>query len=327
MRPASILTSGFTFAVTLLTVLTFFVATAPSLAPQAPAAGLDLKAVQLPPAPPGGLDSSKLPDIVGVHIGTATDKAITQLNSLYPLVRNERGTQIFGRGGGNGEGQGVGYSKYASTNEPPFISSALFTRPFPEGCSNPKGGCQVQDEIRGIFSGPPQKLLVRLERSVSWEGDRQTTSDNLKAALIQKYGASFAEYPQHPPVILKWAFDEEGNALPAPKPNVTCPGLVSQQGYPAPNVYSIPNYIGFPSEPVTQQQLTTFMRGRCPYISVQAQINGRPGGTANQMTVIIEELPQDLRNTFAAEQYIRRAANAQANQQLKKAQQQEAPKF
>lgn len=324
MRPASIVLVRLSFAVALLTVLTFFVAASPSAAQQAPASGSGLQGVQLPPAPPGGLDPSKLPDILDVHIGTPTDKAIAQLNSLYPLVRNNRGTQIWGPGS---TGSPASYTKYAPTNDPPFISSALFTRPFPEGCIKPdaSGSCQVHDEMRVIFSGPPQKLLVRLERSISWE--QQTTSDNLKAALIQKYGPNVAEYPQHPPIILKWAFDEEGKALPAPKPNVTCAGLVSQQGYPPPNPYSISNYIGFASEPVTQQQLTSFMRGRCPYISVQVQINGRPGGPANQMTVVIEELPQDLRNAFAADQYMRQAANAQANQQLKKSQQQAPPKF
>lgn len=298
-------------------------ATSPSPAPQAPASGSGLEGAQLPPAPHGGLDPSKLPDIVGVHIGTPTEKAIAQLNALYPLVRNERGTQIWGQGS---PGSPASYAKYASTNDPPFISSVLFTRAFPEGCVKPDqwGSCQAHDEIRGIFSGPPEKVLVRLERSVSWEGGRQTTSDNLKAALTQKYGANFTESPRF---TLRWAFDEEGRSLPAPKPNVTCLGILSQQGLPAPNVYAIPNLVGFGSDPVTQQQLTSIMRNSCPYILVQVQINGAASGTANQMTVVIQELPQDLRNSFAAERYMRQAANGQANEQLKKAQQQAAPKF
>ena len=330
MRPASILTAEFSFAVVLLMFLTFFLAASPSAAPQAPASGAGLESVKLPPAPPGGLDASKLPDIVGVHIGTPTDKVIAQLNSLYPLVRNERRVQMFGPGGGNGDGKGLSYAKYAATNDPPFISSALFTRAFPEGCINPKAGsCQGgRDEMRVIFSGPPQKLSVRLERSLSWE--QQPTSDNLKAALIQKYGPNFTETPQSPPIMLKWAFDEQGNALPAPPKNVYCPGIISQQGSPPPNPYSMPSYLGiYPgtSPQQEQQQLVGIMRNRCPYILVEAQINGRPGGPASQMSVVIQELPQDLRNAFAAEHYMRQSANAQANQQLKKSQQQAAPKF
>ena len=295
-----------------------------SPAPQALAPASTLGGVQLPPAPPGGLDPSKLPDIVTIHIGAPTDKVIAQLNSLYPLVRNDRGSQIWGPGATGG---GLSSAKYASTNDPPYLSSAMYARPFTDGCPSSPDGCQSSDQIRAIFSGPPEKVLVRLERSVSYGSGRPTTSDNLKAALTQKYGPNFTE---NPPMTLNWAFDEQGKPLPAPKPPVQCAGILSTQGYPPPNPYSMTSYVGVfttGTPPPLQQQLTPILRNRCSFILVTAQINSQPGGSANGFTVIIQELPEDLRDAFAAEIYMEQAANAQSNQQLKNAQQQAAPKF
>ena len=42
------------------------------------------------------------------------------------------------------------------------------------------------------------------------------------------------------------------------------------------------------------------------------------------MTITMQELPEDLRDAFAAEAYIQKAAGAQSNQQLNNAQQQAA---
>jgi hypothetical protein len=303
------------------------VAASPSPAPRAPASGSALGGVQLPPAPPGGLDPSKLPDILGVHIGTPTDKVIAQLNSLYPRVRDERGTQMFGPGGyGVGAdvaAPGLGFLKYAPTNDPPYVASAYYSRPFSDPCPSSPTGCQSSDEIRAIFSGPPEKVLVRLERVTAYGSGQPTTTANLKAALAQKYGPSFTE---DPPMTLNWAFDEQGKALPAPPKPVSCRGIISQQG----SLIPLTSYLGISpttAPRIQQQQLTTIMRGRCSYIFVQAQINGQPNGGANVLTVTIQELPEDLRDAFAAEAYIHQAANAQSNQQLKNAQQQAAPKF
>ena len=43
--------------------------------------------------------------------------------------------------------------------------------------------------------------------------------------------------------------------------------------------------------------------------------------------IMFDEVAFDLRDAFAAENYIRQAKNAKGNQQLKDAQQQAAPKF
>lgn len=299
-------------------------AASPSPAPQAPAPASTLGGVQLPPAPPGGLDASKLPDIVTIHIGTPTDQVIAQLNSLYPVVRNDRGSQIWGPGGTGG---GLSSAKYASTNDPPYVSSAMYSRAFADPCPSTPNGCQSSDQVAAVFSGPPEKVLVRLERILSYGSGQPTTTANLRAALAQKYGPNFTE---DPPMTLSWAFDEQGKALPAPPKPVSCRGIISTEGYPPPNPYSMTSYLGLittGTPPPLQQQLTPILRGRCSFIFVTAQINGLRDGSANQMTVVIQELPEDLRDAFAAEIHMEQAANAQANQQLKNAQQTAAPKF
>lgn len=232
---------------------------------------------------------------------------------------------------------GNGYIKYAPTNDPPYVSSTGYFKPNTAGCS--PSGCQANDTMRAIFSGPPEKVVVKLQRMVSFDSGKMPTTDTLKAALIQKYGPNFTAYPDA--FTLQWAFDEEGKALPPPNKPVSCQGILSQQGYPGTSEVPggpfapyhpqiLDSYLGIPpaSPPQQQQQqLVTIMRGRCSFILVTAQIAATSEGTGAQMTVTISELPEDLRDAFAADAYIRQAANAQSNQQLNNAQQQAAPKF
>jgi len=206
-------------------------------------------------APSGGLDPSKLPDILGVHIGTPTDKVIAQLNSLYPFVRHGTGAVESGS-------MGNGYIKYAPTNDPPYVSSTGYFKPNTAGCS--PSGCQANDTMRAIFSGPPEKVVVKLQRMVSFDSGKMPTTDTLKAALIQKYGANFTAYPDA--FTLQWAFDEEGKALPPPNKPVSCQGILSQQGYPGTsdvpggpftpnNPQMLDSYLGIvPGTPPQQQQ-------------------------------------------------------------------------
>ena len=283
---------------------------------------------QIPPAPPGGLIPSKLPDILGVHLGTPTAQALAQLNALYPIVRASANL-ISGS-------FGYGYNKYRSTKDPPYVASAGFQKP------NPAGGSSGEDTVRTIFSGPPQAVLVWLEREITFESNKGAAPNTLRSALIQKYGSNFVE---NPPNTLAWTFDEQGNALaPASKTVASsCRGIISQQGYPGVTTlpggpYSPPgsfptvmdDYLGPAPVPANQQQqlIASVIRGRCPFILVKAQIQlAGPGGVATDLTVDMWEYPEDLRVSLADEQYLQQGANATANQQLKNAQQQAAPTF
>jgi len=70
------------------------------------------------------------------------------------------------------------------------------------------------------------------------------------------------------------------------------------------------------------------LRSKCVKgVVVKADIGVPPGAVASGLTVTITEIAADLRAAFAAEIYLERAANAQANQELKNDQKQAAPKF
>jgi len=272
----------------------------------------------IPPAPPGGLDPTRLPDILGVHIGTSTDQVVKQLNAIYPTVRDRDGL-VSGH-------DGFSSAKYSPPSDKPYIASMLYIRPFPDGCAG-AGSCQVHDEFRVIFSGPPEPRAAKLYRSVSYEGGKQPPAETLRNAAIQKYGPNFIEYP---PLTLTWAFDEQGKPLPPlPKASSQCGvGEVSPQGFPPPNPQVVTSTIGVPAEMVTQRDIDRIVSARCVMgVVVKAQINALSGGLASGMEITIMELAQDLRNAFAAENYLRQAEKANANQQLKNSQQQAAPSF
>jgi hypothetical protein len=43
--------------------------------------------VQFPPAPPGGLNFSKLPDVMGINIGMPVQQAVAVVKSKWPVDR------------------------------------------------------------------------------------------------------------------------------------------------------------------------------------------------------------------------------------------------
>src|ERR1700722_5569075 len=156
----------------------------------------------LTPAPAGGLDPSKLPDLLGIHIGEPTDQAVAEIQKLYPIIRNDHGTVLWGL-------PSVPYNKYPFPNAPPYVASVAVAKPNTAGCSPTT--CQAQDRIDAVFSGPPEKRVVQLKRNLTWDMGKAPTSETLKNALIQKYGPNFIE---NSPLPLVWLFDETGKPMP-----------------------------------------------------------------------------------------------------------------
>jgi hypothetical protein len=263
----------------------------------------------LTPAPVGGLAPSALPDLLGVHIGEPTDQAIGELQKLYPPVRQPGGAVVSAI-------SSTPANHYPFPNAPLYFSAVYNTRP------NAGAG---EDRIDAIFSGPPEKMLVQLKRSLTWAMGTAPTSDTLKSALIQKYGQNFVEGPV---LTFTWLFDETGKPMPPLAKAVAftgCQGIISNQAGVG---GGLPSYIGIVQQTVPQQELDRIVKVRCGMqVQVVAWINGTPGGTANALLVTISEIAADMRAAFAAENYIRQEKNAQSNQQLKNAQQQAAPSF
>ncbi len=272
----------------------------------------------LTPAPPGGLDPSKLPDLLGVHIGEPADQAVAEIQKLYPIVRDDRGTPRWGL-------LIVPTTAYPFQNAPRYVATVYAVKPnVPAGCSSTT--CNGEDRFDAIFSGPPNKSVAQLKRNMTWVGSFTPTSDTLKTALIQKYGQNFVEGP---PLTFTWLFDETGKPMPPLTRLVAlsgCQSIVSNQNGVG---GGLPSYLGIGNpQNEHQQDLDRIVKVRCGMqVQVVAAIGGTAAGTANSLTVTINEIAADLRAGFAAENYIWQQRNAQSSQQLKNAQQQAAPTF
>ena len=294
-------------------------ASAPAQGPQAnpnapiPATA-ELSSGLIVPAPAGGLDPSKLPDILGIHIGEPTNQVLDKVKKLYPLVRNNSGTIISGN-------LTAATPHYAYGNAPPYTASLVDEKLSGYACSPSE--CLLGDRMEAVFSGPPDTRVVHLKRFVTWTVDKAPTADAVKGALTKKYGQNFLASPG---MTLTWLFDEEGNSMTAfPQAFNGCSGPVANQAGPNPGLFN--SYLGVTPN-VTQGDLDRIVKARCGIkIWVQAQIFGQAGGSVNELDLTINEIAFDLRDAFAAENAIRQAKNAQGNQQLKNAQQQAAPAF
>jgi hypothetical protein len=279
--------------------------------PIAPTAQLSSSLV--PPAPAGGLDPSKLPDILGIHIGEPTSQVIDKVKPLYPVVMS--GSQIV-----SGK-LGLGTPQYASVY-PRYTSFLSDGKGGTYACSPSE--CLSADQFQAIFSGPPDTRVVQLKRSITWPIDKEPTVDTVKGALIKKYGQTYLSSVGG--ATLTWLFDEEGKPM-APFPQIFngCSGPVASGSGPNPGLFN--SYLGVTPN-VTQGDLDRIVKARCGIkIWVQAQIGAQASGSAGGLDLTINEIAFDLRDAFAAENYIRQAKNAKGNQQLKDAQQQAAPKF
>lgn len=267
----------------------------------------------IPPAPASGIDPSRLPDLVGIHIAEPTDEVVAQIRKLYPP---KRPSDLSIRTQG-----------YAYVNDPFYTSSIAAGKPNLDGCT--PTDCQAQDIINALFSGPPDQRVVELVRSLGWAIEKQPTMATVRAALIQKYGSTFEE-SNGGGLMMTWLFDEEGNPMPplSKAAAINCGGGLMAFG--GGTAVRLPDYLyrGPPPQVVTQLDLDRFTKPACGRkIWVQAQMFGQSGGTVNSMQVTLRDYAADLRDAFAAENVIRQAKYAQGNQQLKNAQQQTAPTF
>src|SRR5271170_6253144 len=153
--------------------------------------GAAQQAAQVPAPPAGGLDPSKLPDVVGVHLGMTVPQAMAVVKSKYPANL----TKLF-------------YTKFRDTSDAPWPARA---KGQIMGTGN--NSANVVDEITIFFSAPPNpQVVVRVDRAVQMIPP--TTIGNLEASLFQKYGPTLVQKTIH--TTLTWEFDEQGKAGPAP---------------------------------------------------------------------------------------------------------------
>jgi hypothetical protein len=260
---------------------------------------------QIPAAPAGGINPSKLPDIQGIHLGMSPDDLLPKLKVLYP------GTTF------------MTLAKMAYVNAPdkPWVGGVvanLDCRPNPSNCG--------PDQFRVIFSAPPSKqVAVYLSRELTFQAGKLPTQQTLIAALTQKYGPNPIITNPASPGILTWAFDEQGQpvAPTAPKNKVGC--VTGTTLSPSQGIQSYAAGL----LPFSQDDINRMVTMKCALgVYVVADLGaGIGGGVVPAMTVKIVENSEDLRDAIAGQQYLDSVNNAQQQQKLKNAQQQGAPKL
>jgi hypothetical protein len=254
--------------------------------PQAAASAL------IPPAPAGGLDPSKLPDIEGIHLGATPAVAIPQIKALEP------GPNVVQ----------IATAQYVSTPDPKWNAYVYTNATF--------------DKIMATFSAPPNKqALVSLERDTVFQVGQQPTLDTIKTALFQKYGANPVQVSTGTtlPAIWVWTFNEQGGPM-VPAPPATFARQILSCGAtiiaPKANIQAH-TPAALPLDAQTMKQWMT-MRCNTLGIYVVATFYG------SSMSVVMNDTAEDMRDALAGQQYIEKV-NAAKQQNLQKDTQKNVP--
>jgi len=264
---------------------------------------------QAPVPPAAGLDPSKLPDIEGIHLGMSVEQASAILKSLFPAGSNTLT---------------VTASKFLNTSDKAWITS--MTGSLNNGCAS----CQEQVIVK--FSMPPKpQQVIDIQRAIVFETNKQPPMDATIDGLRKKYGSETFKTVPDPVQYFAWLYDEEGKLLPAtPQFGRGCAGSIV--GPPVGGDPAHPNSVGFAlaTGPVTPSAIAAMMRDPCrSHVHVSAQVS--PSSPTLPLVHIIDihmsENALDTRDVIAAQQYLDGVAAGQKQQQLKKAQQQAAPKL
>lgn len=258
--------------------------------------------VQVPPAPPGGLNFSKLPDVMGINIGMPVQQAIAVVKSKWPVDR----VKVF-------------YAKFPNSSIPPWISRVSASRP---GTGLNMGNSV--DDITVFFSAPPNpQVVLQISRTAIMVPP--TARGNLVAALRQKYGHEMK--PLRTFTNMAWEFDEQGQPLPLPgngtyictSYNQPAQGQERSAGQPADVLLTSP-YV----EPIdTQIPRLVNMCKDAITITTLVDPNTDPNQLVSSSTVIMIDHAEDLRDYIATARYAQgaaaSAADKQKQQQLKNA--------
>ena len=252
---------------------------------------------QIPPAPAGGINPDKLPDIQGIHLGMTPDVALLKIKALSSSA-----------GGVQGLINPVP-AMYSDAPDPRWLG---YVAASIDPCKPHYSSCA--DNLTITFSGPPNKgVLVGMERDLYFAMDKAPTIESLKTALMQKYGRN--PIVTSIPNTYYWVTNEEGGPLvPVPPVKVQDCGATLQ----APKSY-IRAYTAnlLPLKPL---ELTQWMSMRCHSLGVyvKATISAQTGSpVALSLAVRITDTAEDRRDALAGEQHIEQV-NAAAQKNIQK---------
>jgi hypothetical protein len=239
--------------------------------------------VAIPPAPPGGLDPSKLPDIQNIHLGETPDVTIPKLKALQSTAG---GIQINN-------------AQYISTPDPKWNAYVTTNG--------------AKDKYMATFSAPPNKqALVALERDITFPAGQQPTLDTMKTALFQKYGANPVQVSTGAtlPAIWVWTFNEQGGPMVPALPATFMRQILSCGSTILAPKANIQTYTpgGMPMNAMTMKQ---WMAMHCNTLGVYVVANF----SGSSMSVVMTDTAEDMRDALAGQQYIEKV-NAAKEQNL-----------
>jgi len=265
-------------------------------------AWVSAQTVQVPQAPAGGLNFSKLPDVMGINIGMPVQQAVAVVKSKWPADR----VKLF-------------YAKFPNSSEAAWIARVSASRP---GTGLNMGNSV--DDITVFFSAPPNpQVVVQISRTSFMIPP--TARGNLVAAFRQKYGNEMK--PLRSFNNMSWEFNEQGQPLPAPgngtyictsfnQPAQATEGNAAQAAaltlagpFVPPIDADIPRLVNMCKDAIT--------------ITTLVDPNQDPNQLLSTSTVVIIDHAEDLRDYVATVRYAQNAAAAaaakQKQQQLKNA--------
>jgi len=283
----------------------FVAASLGALVAGAPMSGAQAPAVQPLAAPAGGLDSSKLPDVVGVHLGMTIPQAMAVVKSKYPANL----TKLL-------------YTKFKDAPDAPWVARAKG-----QIMGTGLNSANVVDEITIFFSAPPNpQVVVRVDRVV--QIIPPTTIGNLEASLVQKYG---------PPITqkliglnLSWEFDERGKATPVPGSYIcTSFNQPASAGDGSPGSVGDLQFDPGMGRPIQNDipRLVNMCRDQITITTLLPPVPSNPNQLVSSLTVSMIDHAEDLRDFIATSKYGEAAAAARADAAKKKLNHNAAPKL
>jgi hypothetical protein len=248
--------------------------------------------VQVPPAPPGGLNYSKLPDVMGINLGMPVPQAVAIVKSKWPAGQ----VNLF-------------YTKFANSSDPAWISRVTAKRP-----GTGLNQANSVDDITVFFSAPPNpQVVVQVLRTSSMIPP--TARGNLIAALRQKYGP---ELKQAQGYNMAWEFDEQGQPVAKMPMGYMCttfnqPPQATQGTASPPEALNLaPPFV----EPI-DGDIPRLVNMCKDAITITTLVNA--GQDPNQLlstsTVDMIDHAEDLRDYVATARYSQKLASAAADKQ------------
>ena len=240
-------------------------------------------------ATPVQIDPTKLPDILGVHLGMTLAETMAAAHKAYPDDMFQEKPDNYWPPSATKPEYGYNILNRTLNNSPDMIVS---------------------------FSAPPDTQRVWMIARLTYR--IHTNRNTLLAALRQKYGKetiAFAASDTHPTTndaaitVLKWLYDEQGNRVAMP-PGTVFPQTGTILDCPAGGIQE-------PNMP-KDDNFERYYAPWCQAHLVMLTVTISPLDIVESTTTVLEDIPLAIRNAHSAAAFLRDYANKQHQEDLQK---------